>query len=91
VKRVAETSADYDVRSERLSRRELLTLIHEFEEEMRRAAAELEYERAAVLRDQIRDLRATLDLMDERPEWERMRQPLAERSPTRFDRPQSAP
>ena len=47
VARVAE-GADLDV----------LRVIRELEEEMREAAAALEYERAALLRDQIRELKA---------------------------------
>jgi excinuclease UvrABC nuclease subunit len=40
---------------------------------MKAAAKSLEFERAAALRDQVRELRETQRLMDRRPEWERLR------------------
>jgi excinuclease ABC subunit B len=51
----------------------ITSLIEELDAEMRRAAADLQFERAAVLRDKIAELRDTLRLMDDRPEWERLR------------------
>jgi excinuclease ABC subunit B len=73
VKRVAETSAPYTVDTTAMPKHELAELVRDLEHEMKRAATELEFERAALLRDQISDLRQTLRLMDERPEWERLR------------------
>ena len=70
VKKVAEEKAPFDARPGRLSERELEVLIDELDNEMRRAAAELAFERAAALRDQIGELRETLRLLDERPAWE---------------------
>jgi len=51
----------------------MVSIIEELETEMQRAAAQLEFERAAVLRDRVAEMRATLDLLDDRPEWERLR------------------
>jgi len=51
---------------------ELARLIKELEKQMKRAAQELEFEKAALLRDQIFELRQELEDKD-LPEWERMR------------------
>jgi excinuclease ABC subunit B len=40
---------------------ELVKIIHEIESEMRRAAAELRFEEAALLRDELADLRSTAE------------------------------
>ena len=51
---------------------ELARLIKELEKQMKQAAQELEFEKAALLRDQIFELRQELE--DEKlPEWERVR------------------
>jgi len=44
------------------------------EEEMKTAARNLEFEKAALLRDQILGLQRDLQAQDERPEWERYRE-----------------
>ncbi len=54
---------------------ELARLIKELEKEMKQAAKDLEFEKAALLRDQIFDLRQQLDAKDTRPEWEKLREP----------------
>ncbi len=62
-----------------------LRLITELEEQMRQAAKALEFEKAAALRDQILELRHTLDELDDAPEWEkirRQRMPAAAGQPT---------
>lgn len=69
VRQIAESTAGYDAGEEGTSRHELAQLLRDLEQEMRRAAASLEFERAALLRDQIVELRATERLMDSRPEW----------------------
>ncbi len=72
VKRVAEESASYEVTAEQLPVAELDQVIESLEAEMNKAARELEFERAALLRDQIQDLRETRRLVDQRPEWQRL-------------------
>jgi excinuclease ABC subunit B len=52
---------------------ELARLIRELEKDMKQAAKALEFEKAALLRDQIFDLRQQLDATDTRPEWEKLR------------------
>ncbi len=75
VRRVAEERAPYVV-SRELPKDELAHLIKELEQQMKGAAAELEFEKAAVLRDQILELRQLMKQMDSRPEWERLREEM---------------
>jgi excinuclease ABC subunit B len=49
-------------------------LIAELESQMKQAAQKWEFEKAALLRDQILELRQMLDAQDARPEWEKMRE-----------------
>jgi excinuclease ABC subunit B len=57
-----------------LPKSEQKRLIAELEEQMRQAARDLEFEKAAMLRDQILELRQMLNDVDERtPEWEKIR------------------
>jgi excinuclease ABC subunit B len=61
-----------------LPKPELSKMIIELEKQMQEAAKALEFEKAAVLRDQIMEMRRTLALKDagadsDLPEWERMR------------------
>ena len=69
---LAEERAPYTVSSS-FSEDELRHTIIELEKKMRAAAAELEFEKAAMLRDEIRELKAQLDALDQRPEWEKVR------------------
>jgi excinuclease ABC subunit B len=56
----------------RLPKDEIARLVKELEKQMKQAAQDLEFEKAALLRDQIFELRQ--DLEDEKlPEWERVR------------------
>lgn len=73
VRKVAEEKADYIV-GESAPPEELEHLIEELEKQMHAAARELEFEKAAQLRDQIFELRQLLDAQDRRPEWERIRE-----------------
>ena len=77
VRMVAEEAAPYGaeggMRPEKLAKHELAQLIKDLEHEMKKSAAELQFERAAFLRDQVNELRQTLRMLDLRPEWERMR------------------
>ena len=56
-----------------LPKGELLQVIRELERQMKRAAQDLEFEKAAVLRDQVFELRAALEARDDLPAWERDR------------------
>ncbi|NOX62699.1 MAG: excinuclease ABC subunit UvrB [Chloroflexi bacterium] len=56
-----------------LPRDERVRLIKELEKQMREAARQLEFEQAAVLRDQIMELRRSLHDEDDLPAWERIR------------------
>jgi excinuclease ABC subunit B len=68
---VAEEQAEYSV-GKQIPKGELARLIGELEKQMKDAAARLEFEKAALLRDQIFELRRGLE--DESlPEWERVR------------------
>jgi excinuclease ABC subunit B len=72
VRAVAEERAEYVVARD-LPQEEVTHLIDQLEKQMKAAAAELEFEKAAMLRDQIYELRQTLQDSD-LPEWERLRQ-----------------
>jgi excinuclease ABC subunit B len=73
VKKVAEERGPYTISADRMPADELAQLIKDMEKHMKAAAAELEFERAAVLRDQVSELRQTLRARDTRPEWEKLR------------------
>jgi excinuclease ABC subunit B len=72
VRKVAEERTPYVV-SREMPKDELAHLIKELEKQMKAAAAELEFEKAALLRDQIFELRQQMQAMDTRPEWEKVR------------------
>jgi excinuclease ABC subunit B len=72
VRKVAEERTPYVV-SREMPKDEMAHLIKELEKQMKAAAAELEFEKAALLRDQIFELRQQLQAMDTRPEWEKVR------------------
>ncbi len=73
---IAEKRAGYHV-SEALPAHEIEYLIEQLEKQMKTAAAELEFEKAAMYRDQIAELREQLRLIqeaaDNRPAWEKIR------------------
>ncbi|MGC8787466.1 MAG: excinuclease ABC subunit UvrB [Anaerolineae bacterium] len=71
VRVVAEPRAEYAVGKD-IPKDELRRLISELEKQMKAAAAQLEFEKAALLRDQIIELRRGLEDEDI-PEWERVR------------------
>jgi excinuclease ABC subunit B len=68
---VSEQEAEYVVTRE-IPKDQIVRLIEELEQQMRAAAAELEFEKAALLRDQIFELRRGLEDPN-LPEWERVR------------------
>jgi excinuclease ABC subunit B len=68
----AEERAEYAV-GRRMPKDEMARLIKELEKQMKDAAAQLEFEKAALLRDQIFELRREMQDLDEaKPEWERV-------------------
>ena len=74
---VAEGRAGYTTAAD-LPKAELDQMIRELEKQMKQAAQSLEFEKAAVLRDQIVELRQLMVLKEagsegDMPEWERMR------------------
>jgi excinuclease ABC subunit B len=74
---IAEPGASY-VTTADLPKAELAKIITELEKQMKQAAQALEFERAAVLRDQIMEMRQIMVLKEaggktDLPEWERMR------------------
>jgi len=54
---------------------EMARMIKQLEKEMKAAADALEFEKAAVLRDQILELRQAMEARDTRPIWEKLREP----------------
>jgi excinuclease ABC subunit B len=69
VRAVAEERVEYQVAE--LPKAEVTYLIDELEAQMKQAASNLEFEKAALLRDQIFELRKQLEDEDV-PEWERI-------------------
>ena len=74
---VAESKGGY-VTAADLPKAELAKIISELEKQMKQAAQQLEFERAAVLRDQVLEMRQIMVLKEaggknDLPEWERMR------------------
>jgi len=57
LRRVAEESGEYTVEASELPKEELARMIIELEKQMKTAAKELDFERAALLRDQVVELR----------------------------------
>ena len=71
---VAEPKADYRVEgAASLPKDELLNIIPELEKQMKEAAQNLEFEKAAILRDQVYELRAVLAEESNAPPWEKIR------------------
>jgi excinuclease ABC subunit B len=69
-----EEKADYQAFSpDKMPKDELSRLIKELEKQMRSAAEQLEFERAAGLRDQIYELRQVLADKEDLPPWKRAR------------------
>lgn len=73
VKAVAESRAEYRAgQSQGIPDKELQRMIAELEKEMKEAARNLEFEKAAVLRDQIYELRTILAEQSNLPAWKRI-------------------
>jgi len=81
VRTLAEEKVPYEVGGDKtlplsaLPPDEMVRLIKQLEKEMKAAAAALEFEKAAVLRDQIIELRRAREAQDKRPVWEKLREP----------------
>jgi excinuclease ABC subunit B len=74
VQAVAEQKAEYRVEgAAALPKPEIKKVIAEMEKQMKIAAQELEFEKAAVLRDQIFELRSILAEESNLPPWEKVR------------------
>ena len=76
VRGTAEAKPDYKTGRAPLEipKSEGARLIAELEKQMKQAAQNWEFEKAALLRDQIFELRQMMDAQDTRPEWEKVRE-----------------
>jgi excinuclease ABC subunit B len=73
---VAESGPEYNLGSgapTTMPKDEATRLIKDLEKQMKTAAQNLEFEKAAILRDEIIELRQALQAMDARPVWEQIR------------------
>ena len=70
---LADERAEYTI-GKKMPKDELARLIRELEKEMKQSAKDLEFEKAALLRDQIFELRQQMEVEDTRPEWEKVRE-----------------
>ncbi|HEX7975392.1 MAG TPA: excinuclease ABC subunit UvrB [Anaerolineales bacterium] len=74
IKAVAEPQGEYQVKgASGLPKSELQRVIAEMEKEMKEAARNLEFEKAAILRDQIYELRTILADESNLPPWKKVR------------------
>ncbi|MBP1694730.1 MAG: uvrB, partial [Chloroflexi bacterium] len=74
MKVVAEPKAGYRVKGELgMPKNELQRLISELEKQMKESARNLEFEKAAALRDEIYELRAILAEESNLPPWQKVR------------------
>ena len=73
-KAVSEMQGEYKVKDKgAIPRNELKQIIHEMEKQMREAAKNLEFERAAALRDELFDLKSLLAEDEGLKPWERIK------------------
>ena len=101
VRQVAEEAAPYDAGPGRgalparkgAGREQLARLVKDLEKQMKQAARDLEFERAAVLRDEIVSIRHELagDSVDDLPQWSDQSYGRRGRKPLRRQEPSGAP
>jgi excinuclease ABC subunit B len=72
-KAVGEAKGDYRTRSTGLPRNEILKMIGDLEKEMKDAAKNLEFEKAAALRDEMYELKTLLAEDESLKPWERIK------------------
>jgi excinuclease ABC subunit B len=73
VRTAAEARGEYKPAAPfELPKSEAHRLLADLEKQMKEAAGKWEFEKAALLRDQILELRAMLDAQDARPEWKKV-------------------
>jgi excinuclease ABC subunit B len=70
---VAESGPEYRVSPAAMPKDEAARLIKDLEKQMKAAAQDLEFEKAALLRDEIIELRRMMQELDTRPIWEQLR------------------
>ncbi len=73
VRAVSESKPEYRVRGGSMERSEMQRVINELEKQMKEAAQNLEFEKAAVLRDQVFELRGLLAEDSNLPPWKKVR------------------
>jgi excinuclease ABC subunit B len=73
IKVVAEPQGEYRAKGSGMPKAEIKRAIEELEKQMREAARNLEFEKAAILRDEIYQLRGILAEESNLPPWERVR------------------
>jgi excinuclease ABC subunit B len=73
LRRAAEREETYRASPTQIPASEAERVLDELTSRMQEAARNLEFEKAALLRDQILDMRKMLQAQDDRPEWERFR------------------
>jgi excinuclease ABC subunit B len=67
-----EPTGDVRKKASKLEQKELARMIAELEKQMKAAAQELQFERAALLRDQVYELRAMLADESDLPPWKKV-------------------
>ena len=72
-KAIGEAKAQYKTAADGLPRGELRKIIAELESHMKQAAKDLEFERAAALRDELYDLKNLLAEDESLKPWERIK------------------
>jgi excinuclease ABC subunit B len=71
---VAESGPEYRISPAAMPKDEAARLIKDLEKQMKAAAQDLEFEKAAMLRDEIIELRRMMQEQDPRPIWEQLRE-----------------